>query len=50
MREEGVTHLLECGPGKVLAGMARRIDGALQVHALADRASLEQALAALKGA
>jgi [acyl-carrier-protein] S-malonyltransferase len=46
----GMTHVLECGPGKVLAGMVKRIDGALQSHALADKASLEQALAALKGA
>jgi hypothetical protein len=30
--------------------MAKRIDGQLQSHALADRASLEQALAALKEA
>jgi [acyl-carrier-protein] S-malonyltransferase len=44
----GVTHVVECGPGKVLAGMAKRIDGALQGVALSDRASLEQALAALK--
>jgi [acyl-carrier-protein] S-malonyltransferase len=48
MRADGVTHVLECGPGRVLAGMVKRIDGALQVHALADRASLEQALAAVK--
>jgi [acyl-carrier-protein] S-malonyltransferase len=44
----GVTHVVECGPGKVLAGLARRIEGGLQGLALADRASLEQALAALK--
>jgi [acyl-carrier-protein] S-malonyltransferase len=50
MKEMGVTHVFECGPGRVLAGMTRRIDGELQSHALADRASLEQALAALKGA
>jgi [acyl-carrier-protein] S-malonyltransferase len=50
MKEMGMTHVLECGPGKVLAGMVKRIDGALQSHALADKASLEQALAALKGA
>jgi len=50
MKEMGVTHVLECGPGKVLAGMGKRIDGALQGHALADKASLEQALAALKAA
>jgi [acyl-carrier-protein] S-malonyltransferase len=49
MAAAGVTHVLECGPGKVLAGTVKRIDGALQGIALADRASLEQALAALKG-
>jgi [acyl-carrier-protein] S-malonyltransferase len=49
MAAAGVTHVLECGPGKVLAGTVRRIDGALQGIALADKASLEQALAALKG-
>lgn len=50
MRELGVTHVVECGPGKVLAGTVKRIDGSLQSHALADKVSLEQALAALKGA
>lgn len=50
MRAQGVTHVLECGPGKVLAGTVKRIDGALQSFALADKASLEQALATLKGA
>jgi [acyl-carrier-protein] S-malonyltransferase len=50
MKAMGVTHVLECGPGKVLAGMVKRIDGALQSHALADKASLEQALAVLKAA
>jgi [acyl-carrier-protein] S-malonyltransferase len=50
MKAMGVTHVLECGPGKVLAGMVKRIDGTLQSHALADKSSLEQALAALQGA
>ena len=50
MKAMGVTHVIECGPGKVLAGMTKRIDGDLQSHALADKASLEQALAALQGA
>lgn len=50
MKEEGVTHIIECGPGKVLAGMVKRISPELQSFALADRASVEQALAALKGA
>lgn len=45
-----VTHVLECGPGRVLAGLVKRIDRNLQGIALADAASLEQALAALKEA
>jgi [acyl-carrier-protein] S-malonyltransferase len=50
MRAMGVTHVVECGPGKVLAGMVKRIEGGLQSVAAADKASLEQALAAVKGA
>ncbi|MEW6690921.1 MAG: ACP S-malonyltransferase [Pseudomonadota bacterium] len=49
MADEGVTHVVECGPGKVLAGLVKRIDGRLQGFAAADRASLEQALASVKG-
>jgi [acyl-carrier-protein] S-malonyltransferase len=44
MREMGVTHIMECGPGKVLAGMTRRIWPEVESFALADRSSLEQAL------
>ena len=50
MREMGVTHVFECGPGRVLAGMTRRIDPGIQSAALADRASLEKALQAVRGA
>ena len=49
MAAQGVTHIVECGPGKVLAGMVRRIDPRVQGLAAADRASLESALAAIKG-
>ena len=49
MSAQGVTHVVECGPGKVLAGMVKRIDARVQGIASADRASLEQALAAVKG-
>jgi [acyl-carrier-protein] S-malonyltransferase len=49
MVESGVTHIVECGPGKVLAGLTRRISAETQSFALADRASLEQALQAIKG-
>lgn len=38
----GATHLFECGPGKVLAPLARRIAGGLQGLALSDRRGLEQ--------
>jgi [acyl-carrier-protein] S-malonyltransferase len=44
MRDMGVTHIIECGPGKVLAGMTKRIWPEVQSFTLADRASLEQAL------
>jgi [acyl-carrier-protein] S-malonyltransferase len=50
MAEQGVTHVLECGPGKVLAGLVKRIDPRVQGLAAADRAGLEQALAAIRGA
>jgi len=50
MAHQGVTHVIECGPGKVLAGLVKRIDGNLRGLALADRHTLDQALAALRGA
>ena len=45
----GVTHVAECGPGKVLAGMTKRIDDSLASFALTDRASIEQGVGQLKG-
>ncbi|MDB5864890.1 MAG: fabD [Betaproteobacteria bacterium] len=44
----GVTDVVECGPGRVLAGLARRIDPALKGHAVTDPQSLDQTLEALK--
>jgi [acyl-carrier-protein] S-malonyltransferase len=45
MAAQGVTTLVECGPGKVLAGLNRRIDKTLSAPAAYDPASLAQALA-----
>ncbi len=44
MVDAGVTHIVECGPGKVLAGMTKRIAPGVKSFAAADRASLEEAL------
>ena len=30
-KEMGVTHVIECGPGRVLAGLIKRIDGSIVV-------------------
>jgi [acyl-carrier-protein] S-malonyltransferase len=49
MLEMGVTHLVECGPGKVLAGMTKRVSTQVQSFTLSDRAALEQALRGIGG-
>jgi [acyl-carrier-protein] S-malonyltransferase len=41
IKARGVSHLIECGPGKVLAGMAKRIDPELTGLALFDPATLQ---------
>ena len=45
---QGVTHIVECGPGKVLAGMVKRIAPDVKCLTLADKASFDAALAELK--
>jgi [acyl-carrier-protein] S-malonyltransferase len=40
LADRGVTHVAECGPGKVLAGLNKRIDERVQALALADSASI----------
>jgi len=40
MRARGATHVIECGPGKALAGMVKRIDAELAVGNVFDPASL----------
>jgi len=43
MKARGMTHVIECGPGKVLAGMVKRIDGELLSATIFDPASLQEA-------
>ena len=40
MQQQGITGLIECGPGKVLSGLTRRIEKSLQAFAVFDAASL----------
>ncbi len=48
MKGEGITRVVECGPGKVLAGLVKRIDGEIVGDAIFDPASLEAVLGRLK--
>ncbi|MBK7529568.1 ACP S-malonyltransferase [Piscinibacter sp.] len=43
IRARGATHVFECGPGKVLAGLAKRIDASLVVGNVLDPATLAEA-------
>ncbi|MCQ9616888.1 ACP S-malonyltransferase [Paenalcaligenes niemegkensis] len=49
MKAMGITHIVECGPGKVLAGLIKRIDRDMVVYSVNDPSSLEQTISALKG-
>ena len=42
LRQLGATHLVECGPGKVLMGMIKRIDAELVAACIFDPASLKE--------
>jgi [acyl-carrier-protein] S-malonyltransferase len=49
MSERGITHVVECGPGKVLSALTRRIAPGLQSLSVSDPDSLRQALSAVRG-
>ena len=45
--QQGITHNVECAPGKVLAGLNKRIDTQQQALAINDSEALKAALALL---
>jgi [acyl-carrier-protein] S-malonyltransferase len=47
IKARGLEHLVECGPGKVLAGMVKRIEPAMTALAVFDPASLADTQAQL---
>ena len=47
MAAEGVTHVVECGPGRVLSGLTKRIAPAVEPLSITDAASLRDTLARL---
>lgn len=49
LKNQRVTHIVECGPGKVLNGLTKRIDKDLVGLAITDPASLQVALETLQG-
>lgn len=44
LRARGLVHILECGPGKVLSGLVKRVDAEIQSTTVLDPASLKAAL------
>jgi [acyl-carrier-protein] S-malonyltransferase len=48
MKAQGITHIVECGPGKVLTGLVKRIDRDLVGLSVSDPASLEATLLSLQ--
>jgi [acyl-carrier-protein] S-malonyltransferase len=47
LQAEGVQGFLECGPGKVLTGLVKRIDKQAALYNISDRSSLEAVAASL---
>jgi [acyl-carrier-protein] S-malonyltransferase len=47
MKARGVTHVAECGPGRVLTGLVNRIEESLTALPLSSGSMLDQAKAML---
>ena len=47
-KARGLEHIVECGPGKVLSGMVKRIDASLDAFAVFDPATLAETQAGLQ--
>jgi [acyl-carrier-protein] S-malonyltransferase len=50
MQAAGVTHIFECGPGKVLSGLVKRCVEGIEGGAMNDLAGMDAALATVQGA
>lgn len=50
MKAMGVSHIVECGPGRVLAGLVKRIDASIVVKNINSQETLESVLEELKAA
>jgi [acyl-carrier-protein] S-malonyltransferase len=48
IKARGLEHMVECGPGKVLSGMVKRIDASLGAFAVFDPATLAETQAGLQ--
>jgi [acyl-carrier-protein] S-malonyltransferase len=47
LREEGVTDFVECGPGRILSGLVKRIDKSAGLHNIQDSDGLGTVVSSL---
>ena len=50
MAQQGITHIVECGPGKVLTGLVKRINPSLVGLSVNDPASMQEVIETLRNA